>query len=170
MITGRPIGAAGRRKDETLYACKFGKFSEPHRSKMVHLVRKLGIQIAQWVVGQCGEMDHGIETVKVCAFHVTKIRTDFRNRQTGRSEVAARKQVSVESYDLVPRCKQNGPRNGPDVTFVPRQKYPHTTPEEVHSLAITKSTEPHPILRCIVILQVPQFLTIGQQCTRVLQH
>jgi hypothetical protein len=46
-------------------------------------------------------MHDGVETLEVCPFQITKIRMDFRDRRTGRSKVAANKQVSVEPHDLV---------------------------------------------------------------------
>jgi hypothetical protein len=73
-------------------------------------------------------MDHSVESLEVRPFHVTKISLDFWYCRIGRSEVASRKQVSVESHHPVPGRKQNWRRNSADIAFVSRQKYTHTTP------------------------------------------
>jgi SAM-dependent methyltransferase len=53
---------------------------------------------------------------------------DFRYRWTGRPEVAACKQVSVEPHHVVSGRKQNWRRNSADVPLMSSEEDPHTIP------------------------------------------
>jgi hypothetical protein len=105
--------SAGGREDKALYAGDFGKFGEPHRSQMVDLVRKLWIPLPKGSLDNAAKCTTASKPSSNPHFQVTKICVDLRNRRTGRSEIAALKQVSVKSHDLVSARKQTGAATAP---------------------------------------------------------
>ena len=84
-------------------------------------------QIAERIVGERGQMNHGIDAGKIARRRIARVLADrrhFGNLATGR-KCAARIEVAIKAYDLMSGLKQHRRHNCADVAQMSRQQYAH---------------------------------------------
>jgi hypothetical protein len=74
---------------------------------VIDVVGEVAIQIAQRVVGQSCQVDHGIEALQVRFVQVADIFADFRNRRSGRSKITALEQTGVHADHVMTSIPQH---------------------------------------------------------------
>jgi hypothetical protein len=126
VVPGRTVRAAGRGEDETAHPCCLRQFREPHCCVVVDVVGQAGIQIAQRVVRQRGQMQHRVEAFHVRLRQATDIFTDLRDVLRSLPEVAAREEIGVQADNLMAGGAQDGASNGADIAFMSSQKDSHS--------------------------------------------
>ena len=47
---------------------------------MIHFIGAIGLQIPQWVIGNTGQMNHGIEACEIFCVHIANVLADLRYR------------------------------------------------------------------------------------------
>ncbi len=132
-VAAGAIGAARRREDEALDAGSLGQPRQPHRCDVVDLVGQPRIQIAERIIRQRRQMDHGVEAGEISLRQVANVFANFRDRGRRSAEVATREPVGVHAHHVVTRLAKHGGGNGADITFMSSQQYSH---KSVHPQAV----------------------------------
>ena len=74
-----------------------------HRATVVYIVRTVGVDVAQRIVGQRGEVNYGFELREVLRAHIANVeapRGYFRHRRPERTVLVEK---GVETFDLMAR-------------------------------------------------------------------
>jgi hypothetical protein len=122
------VGTARRKHHETTSSSGLTEFGEANSSEMVDVVSELRIEIAEWVVGKCGEMNDSVESLQVFLDKIAKIFAESWNFHGGRAEVAAFEKVGVETHNMVTGSLDEGSRDGADIALVSGEKNFHVLP------------------------------------------
>ncbi len=92
---------------------------------MIDVVGDLRLQITEWVIGEGGQMDDGVESLEVDAPDVSEVDPQLRNRPDAGAECALLKKVAAEANYLVGSTQQHGCHKRPDIALVPGQEEAH---------------------------------------------
>ena len=92
---------------------------------MVDVVGRLRVEVADRVVADRGEMDHGVEADEVLALDVADVRAHRLDLGWRRPERAGGEEVGVEADDLVAGPLEHGDEHGADVAVVAGDENAH---------------------------------------------
>jgi len=112
------VDAAGRGEEEALHAGVLRELRKADRGSMVDVVRDLGVQVAQRIVGERREVDDRVEPLQVRRLDVPKVQPQLRNVVNARSERTPPEEITVEADHLVAGAEQHRHHHGADVTLV----------------------------------------------------
>ena len=130
-LTCHPVEAAGGREHVALDAGFLGRPRQRERGRVVDGESQIGIEIAQGVVGQGGQMDERVETLQVAGRNVAEVLPDGRDRLRIDPEGAGFEEVGVEPGHLMACFEQQVGQDRPDVAVVPRHQNLHPIPRIV---------------------------------------
>ena len=85
---------------------------------MVYLIRQIGVQIAERIIGERGQMHHGVEPVQIAGFYVTDVFLHAGYDGEAITERAVLVQIRVHADDVVSVPNEHGDHHGADVTLV----------------------------------------------------
>ena len=85
---------------------------------MVDVIGQLRIKVAQRIIGQGGQMQHAVESVKIPLGQITEVLADFRNRVGWLPEISTGEKIGIQPNDVMTRCEQHGSGYAADVSFV----------------------------------------------------
>ncbi len=92
---------------------------------IVDFVSDVGIQIPQWIVRQCSQMQHGIESLQIGEFDFANIFADGANFRRWLAKGTVAIQVAIQADDFVTFRLQHGNQYGSDVSFIAGDEYSH---------------------------------------------
>ena len=93
---------------------------------MVDLVRELGIEIAERVVREIGQVDHRVEAAQLIDRDIPHVLLELRNGyNTLLFERALLEQIGVEAHHFVARFDEDRDHNGADVALMAGDQYLH---------------------------------------------
>jgi hypothetical protein len=102
-VAGRAVVAARGREDEAAHAGLARGAGEARRAQVVDVEGQLGVQVAERIVRQRGEVDDGVHALEVGARDVAEVLANRRHVGTGPDVGARLEQVAVEADDVVAR-------------------------------------------------------------------
>ena len=121
-IAPRAVVAARGGEGEAAHAGRLGQPGQPHRGKVVDLVGELGVQVAQWIVGEGGQMDDGIEPAQIGDLELAHILGEGPDRLAPVAEGGAAVEVGVDPDHLVAGIEEEGGHHRPDVAAASGEK------------------------------------------------
>jgi len=80
---------------------------------MVDVYRAVGIEIAEWVIGQGGQMDDGVVPLQVFDVEVPNVKPKVGNRRCVIAEDAVVEKKAVDAADVWPASRNSGTRQVP---------------------------------------------------------
>src|SRR5690348_12239066 len=98
-----------------------------HRSAVIDVVGALRVEIAQRIVGQCGQVYYGIIALEVPYLHIANVFAQGRNRRGILTQCAIFKKESINADHLVPRGAKHGNHDRPDITVMTADQYFHSS-------------------------------------------
>jgi len=131
IISRGAISAARRREQKTRDACGFRQLRQPHRSVIIDVISQIGVQVAERIVGQAGEMQHGVEAFQLIRLDIPNILSDcghFDDTVTVRAPLI---KIAVEPHDFVTMLQQHRRQYGSDVSQMARDQCFHAFHSQV---------------------------------------
>ena len=126
MVTGAgAVERARGREHEASHAGVAGGTGQAHGGAVVDVERQVGVDVAQWVVAQGGEVHDGVEAPAVLGLDVAHVEADRRHRRGRRTEHAVGVEAGVEADDLVAGVLQERHDERADVSLVAGHQDPH---------------------------------------------
>src|SRR5262249_19082781 len=104
---------------EALDARLLGRLGEAHRALQVDVVGQVGVDVAQRIVRQRGQVTDGVDALELLRADVAQIGVDAGHVVGRRAKVAGVEVAVVEADHLVPRLAQHADHLDPDVAPVP---------------------------------------------------
>jgi hypothetical protein len=97
---------------------------------VVHVVGEVGIEVAERVVAQRGEVHHrvGRHVGDVLGRHVAQVHPQRRHRFGDRPEGAGREVADVQTDHVVAGRTEQGNEDAAEVTLMAGHEYTHSTP------------------------------------------
>ena len=92
---------------------------------MVDVVRDLGIQVAERIVGERRDVQDGVDSFEVSRVDAANVGADRGNVDDAGAERAGGVEVAVEADDVVSRGQQHRNHDGADVSEVSGDENPH---------------------------------------------
>ena len=128
IVAASAVVAAGRREQEPLGAGVAGEPGELDRGPLVDVVGELGIEVAEWIVRQRGEVDDGVDALEIGRLDVADVPADLGDLGERAGEAALPVVVGVHPDDLDAVCEQHRDQHRSDVSLVPSDQYAHDRP------------------------------------------
>ena len=94
---------------------RLSRLRQVDRGGPVDLAREVGIQVAQRIVGQPGQVDDRVEARQVVRVRVADVAVQRGNRWRRGAERASGEQVDVHPDDVVPRLDQHRDNDAADI-------------------------------------------------------
>ena len=92
---------------------------------MVDRVGAVGVEVAQWVIGDGRKMDDSVEAFEVSLLDLAQVSTDPRNTAWLTSEIAVRKKSTVETDNVDSFVSKHRCHHGADISFMPCDQNAH---------------------------------------------
>ena len=118
VVARLAVEAARRREQEALDSGLLGLLGDAYRGEVVDVVGRLRVEVADGVVADRGEVDHGVEADEVLALDVADVPLQRLDLGRVRAEGARCEQVGVKPDDLVAGVLQHGDQHRADVAVV----------------------------------------------------
>ncbi len=125
VVTVGAVEAAGRGLHETTHARFLGRVRDAHRAEVIDVEGGRRVEIAERIVRERREVQHGVEAVEVGRRDVAHVLADPRDLGEGASEVAALEQATVEAGHLMARGGEHRYERRADIAAVAGYEYPH---------------------------------------------
>ena len=114
--------------DEVIDPGLLGRPGQVQRPVQVHRVRGGRVEIAQRVVGQCGQAQDRVVASQVAGLHIPHVLRALQHVFRGGTEIASLVQAEVEPLNLVPGSSQERHQDRTDVATVARDENSHPSP------------------------------------------
>ena len=121
VAAGGAVDRAGRRVQEAPHSGVAGQPGQPYGRVVVDVVGEVRRQRSQRVVGQRGQVDHGVHPGHVFGRDVAQVHPVPRRVRGRRAEHAVGEQAGVEADDLVPGGREDRGHDGAQVALVSGQ-------------------------------------------------
>ena len=92
---------------------------------MIDVVGAVGVEVAQRIVGERGQMHHRVEADQRVHFDFAQIGPERRHAGEAVTEIATGEILGVETDDLVSGRVKRGNEDGPDIPGVARDQNLH---------------------------------------------
>jgi hypothetical protein len=119
------VQAARRREHVAADARGLGRFGQIDRRVQVDVVGEVGVEIAERIVGQCAEVDHGVEPAQLIRRDVAQVEIERGDLVGRRPEVAVVEVAGVEPDHVEPCLAQHGDELDADVPSVTGDQNTH---------------------------------------------
>src|SRR4029078_9115134 len=123
VVAGLAVVAARGSHHETGDARLLGNLGEAHAGVMIYAVAYIGIEVAERIVGESGEMNDRFDASKIASLEVTHVLRNGGHIDEGAAggEGAARLKITITANDAVPRFQEHGRRDAADVAAMTGQ-------------------------------------------------
>src|SRR2546427_205911 len=118
VVAWPPVDAAGTGEEEAPHAGVLREPREADRGSMADVVRDLGVQVGQLIVGERREVDDSVEPFQVRRLDVSKIDSHLGNILNDWAKRALLEEVAIETDHLLANSEQHRHHHGADVTLV----------------------------------------------------
>src|SRR6266404_966861 len=127
VAPGGAVHATGRCVQEPANTGISGQQRKLDGGPVIDLVGPLGVQVAEWVVAEGSQMDHGVQPSEAADFEVADVLPDGRNDVPVLAERAVLEEEGVEADHLVSRSQQLRDHDRSNVTVVPCYENAHAS-------------------------------------------
>ena len=107
-VAARAVQAARRGEQEALDAGLLGRLGQAHRRVEVDVVGQIGVEVAERIVGERGEVDDRVEALEVLGAHVAEVDVELWDVVGRADEVAP--VVAARCRDRRPRGRRRAAR------------------------------------------------------------